>query len=65
MEKMYYIYFTKKKKSNDLNVKSNEYLYSLKYSNFIFSFTEIPAPSTTSTTPPPYHVTTSMKKNGN
>ncbi|XP_026298862.1 neurotrimin isoform X5 [Apis mellifera] len=24
---------------------------------------EIPAPSTTSTTPPPYHVTTSMKKN--
>ncbi|XP_068976854.1 neurotrimin-like isoform X1 [Bombus flavifrons] len=25
---------------------------------------EIPAPSTTSTTPPPYHVTSSMKKNG-
>ncbi|XP_043801689.1 limbic system-associated membrane protein-like isoform X4 [Apis laboriosa] len=25
---------------------------------------EIPAPSTTSTTPPPYHVTASMKKNG-
>lgn len=61
---MYYICFTERK-SNDLNIKSSEYLYALKYSNLIFSFTEIPAPSTTSTTPPPYHVTTSMKKNGN